>query len=317
MRPTIDVGSVLDALGDELSLVLRAGTSGLANPIDVWRIQKFGLALTGFTQQVRPGRIQIIGSTEADYCADMADTDLRTAFAQACAVPVAAFVITKGLDPPRELLDTAEEAGVPVLTSPETSSVVIGRLQRFLEDRLAPRIRIHGVFLDVYGLGVLLLGDSGIGKSECALDLIQRGHRLVADDVVEVRSLRAHLVGLGPERLRHHMELRGLGIINIKDLFGVAAVAERKEVELVVRLLRWDAGLECERLGIDERHYTLLAHDVPYVELPVASGRNLAILIEVATRNQMLKLKGYHPAKRLVDRLDRDVARRGTEEPDA
>jgi HPr kinase/phosphorylase len=163
----------------------------------------------------------------------------------------------------------------------------------------------------VFGLGVLLLGEAGIGKSECALDLIQRGHPLVADDVVELRALTSELIGTGIERLRHYMELRGIGIINIKDLFGVAAVRERKTVELVVRLVRWQEGAAYERLGTEDRSYSVLDQQVPYIEMPVAPGRNVAILIEVAARNHMLKLEGYHPARSLVARLDQEVLEAG------
>ena len=316
IRPTVDVRTLLEEdAGGGLGLELRAGESGLGNAIQMWRIQKFGLALTGFTEQIRIGRIQVIGSTEVDYCAGMGSDQRRQVFRSACRFPVCGFVVTKGLEPPPELLEVAEELSVPVLHSKKTSSVVIGRIQRFLEETLAPRIRIHGTLLDLYGLGVLLLGESGIGKSECALELIERGHRLVSDDVVEIKALRAHLVGTGPELLRHHMELRGIGIVNIKDLFGVAAVSEQQSIDLIVRLIKWQPGQSIERLGIDDRNYRLLEHEVPYIEMPVTAGRNLTVMIEVASRNQLLKSKGYHPARTLVDRLDRQA--RGETEEDA
>jgi HPr kinase/phosphorylase len=311
--PTVDVRTLLEEdAGGDLGLELRAGEAGLGNRIEMWRIQKFGLALTGFLQQIRTGRIQVIGSTEIDYCEGLGADQRRQVFKAACLYPVCGFVVTKGLEPPAELLEVAEATAVPVLASRKTSSVVIGRLQRFLEDNLAPRLRIHGTLLDLYGLGVLLLGESGIGKSECALELIERGHRLVSDDVVEIRALRASLVGSGPEVLRHHMELRGIGIVNIKDLFGVAAVSEQRPIDLIVRLIKWQPGQAIERLGIDDQTYRLLDQAVPYIEMPVTAGRNLTVMIEVASRNQLLKRKGYHPARALVDRLDRQA--RGIEE---
>jgi HPr kinase/phosphorylase len=181
-------------------------------------------------------------------------------------------------------------------------------VQRYLEERLAPRLRLHGTLLEVFGLGVLIMGESGIGKSECALEMIQRGHRLVADDVVAVKLLSQQvLMGSSTEALRHHMELRGIGIVNIKDLFGVAAVRNRKRIELVVRLVRWDEGRQYERLGIEERRMSLLGAEVPFVEMPVASGRNIAILLEVAARHSMLRRAGYNPGRDLVERLDAEL----------
>jgi HPr kinase/phosphorylase len=317
IRPTLDVGTFLQEGAAGLEARLVAGRAGLASRISVSRIQKLSLALTGFLAQIRTGRLQVVGETEIEYCRDLSVDQRRQVFDAACRVPVTAFIVTKGLTPPPELVEQAERHGVPVLACPERSSVVIDRVQRFLDERLAPRVTIHGVLLEVSGLGVLLLGESGIGKSECALDLVQRGHRLIADDVVEVMQLSTHLVGIGPEPLRHHMELRGIGIINIKDLFGVAAICERKDVELVVRLVRWEKGAEIDRLGLDEHYHEILGMKVPYMEMPVAPGRNLAILVEVAARSHMLKLTGYHPARALVERLDgrRGAGRPGTETP--
>jgi HPr kinase/phosphorylase len=161
----------------------------------------------------------------------------------------------------------------------------------------------HGVLLDIYGLGVLLLGDSGVGKSECAIDLVVRGHRLVSDDVVEIKRVGEKLVGTGPELTRYHMELRGVGIINVKDLFGVASVRMTKFVEFVIKLDPWKSGKKYDRLGLDENGYDILGVTLPYVEMPVGPGRNLSVLIEVAARNHLLKLKGYHPARELARKL--------------
>ncbi|MEM7248211.1 MAG: HPr(Ser) kinase/phosphatase, partial [Acidobacteriota bacterium] len=298
-------------LAETVELTVLAGREGLSNRLRAWRIQKLGLVLQGHVEQVHTGRIQIIGSTEIGYCRSISEAQLREHLEEACRAGVTAFLITKGLPPPAGLLEVADTHSVPVLRSGVSSSETVGAVQDHLEDRLAPRLRVHGVQLDVSGLGVLLLGESGIGKSECALDLVSRGHRLVADDLVEVRRLHSALVAVGPKELRHHMELRGIGIINIKDLFGVSALCERKEVELVLRLVRWKAGAEYERLGVDDREEDLLERKVPYVELPVRPGRNLALLVEVAARNQLLRREGYHPARALVDRLDQDVAAAG------
>jgi HPr kinase/phosphorylase len=189
-------------------------------------------------------------------------------------------------------------------------------LTRYLEDRLAPRVVIHGVLLDIYGLGVLLLGDSGVGKSECALDLVVRGHRLVSDDVVEISRRGEHLLGTGPELTRYHMELRGVGIVNVKDLFGVAAVRFAKYVEYVIRLDPWREGKRYDRLGLDDAKYEILGLELPFVEMPVGPGRNLSVLIEVAARNHLLKLKGYHPARELARRLGRRLQPFGDSDED-
>jgi HPr kinase/phosphorylase len=183
------------------------------------------------------------------------------------------------------------------------TSPTVEYLTRYLEDKLAPRLVLHGVLMDIYGLGVLLLGESGVGKSECALDLVVRGHRLISDDVVEIRRRKEVLIGTGPELTRYHMELRGVGIINVKDLFGVAAVRMNKFVEYVIRLDPWKAEKRYDRLGLDEQSHEILGLELPYVEMPVGPGRNLSVLIEVAARNHLLKLKGYHPARELARML--------------
>ncbi len=198
----------------------------------------------------------------------------------------------------------------PLLVSGQTTSVVIQSITRVLEDELAPTTTVHGVLVDVYGMGVLLIGDSGIGKSECALDLIQRGHRLVADDVVEIRKYpNGSLVGRAAEMIRYHMELRGIGIINIKHLFGVSAVRASKSIELVIELQRWDPTRKYDRLGIDGQTYAILDRPRPFMTLPVASGRNLALLIEIAARNELLKQQGYDAAKEFALKVDEQIAR--------
>ena len=210
----------------------------------------------------------------------------------------------------------AEQAGLPLLKTPAATPTAIAKLTSILEDSLAERTVMHAVLLDILGLGVLIAGESGIGKSECALDLIVRGHRLVADDTVEIRR-RAEtiLIGTCPELTRHHMELRGLGVINVKDLFGIASTRSSKRVELVVQLERWDPTREYERLGLDDAFYEILGLRVPLMRMPVAPGRNIAILVEVAARNQLLRSRGHNAARVLADRLAalrerRRVARR-------
>ena len=178
----------------------------------------------------------------------------------------------------------------------------------FLDEAFAPTTSVHGSLVDVYGVGLLITGRSGIGKSECALDLVVRGHRLVADDTVEIRRrAESVLIGTCPDLTRYHMEVRGLGVINIKDLFGVASTRSSKRVELVVQLERWEPGRVYERLGLEDIHYRILGLEVPLIRMPVAPGRNVAILVEVAARNQLLRSRGHHAARRLAARLDREL----------
>jgi HPr kinase/phosphorylase len=196
-----------------------------------------------------------------------------------------------------------------VLQTSHLSSTFIEAVQAYLEDILAPSTSMHGVLLDVFGVGILLLGKSGIGKSEIALDLVMRGHRLVADDIVDVKRKAADSVyGTGSEIIKHHMEIRGLGIINIKDLFGVASIRERKKIEIVLELVEWDPNVEYDRLGVEEKKFRILDVEIPMLIVPVRPGRNMTTIVEVAARNHLLKLQGHHSAREFQERLNRAIA---------
>ena len=217
-------------------------------------------------------------------------------------------LVTGGFTPPPEVVAAANEASVPLLVTTATTPEAMTRLSAILDTYLSARGIVHGVLMDILGLGVLVVGESGIGKSECALDLVVRGHRLVADDAVELRCrAQSFVIGSCPALTRHHMEIRGLGLINVQDLFGVASTRTSKRVELVVQLERWEPGREYDRLGIDDAFYETLGIRVPMVRMPVAPGRNVAILVEVAARNQLLRSHGHHAARRLVDRIHRQL----------
>ncbi len=304
----LTVRSLLDE-GSGLKLVLMAGESGLGRRLTIHRIQKPGLALAGYVRQVHPERVQVLGATEISYLGTLTDEEARRSVEAFVALNPACVVVTKGLDVPRLLLEAADRGGVPVLRTPLVSSAAIDAIQKHLELQLAPTASIHAVLMDVLGVGVLLLGKSGIGKSEAALDLIMRGHRLVADDLVEVRRTSGDvLVGWASELIKHHMEVRGLGIINIKDMFGVAAVRDEKKIELVLELLRWDQTESHDRLGLDEMVYPILDVPVPLLRIPVSPGRNVSSLIEVAARNRLLQVRGHHSAREFQERLDRALA---------
>ncbi len=294
----------------DLGFSIVAGEGGFSRPVSWGRIQRPGLAFAGFLAFIKPGRIQILGESELHYLDTMPPEIRRERIEAICRLPVAAFVVTKGQQVPEDLARQCRIEEIPLLVSSQTTSVVIQSITRLLEDELAPTTTVHGVLVDVYGMGVLLIGDSGIGKSECALDLIARGHRLVADDVVEIRKYpNGSLVGRAAEMIRYHMELRGIGIINIKNLFGVSAVRASKSIELVIELERWDPTKKYDRLGLDGQSYAILDRPRPFLTLPVASGRNLALLIEIAARNELLKQQGYDAAKEFALKVDEQIAR--------
>ncbi len=292
-----------------LELVLMAGRKGLKKKITHSQVQKMGLALTGFIQFINPERLQIIGNTEMAYFNTLAPEMQKKVIHQICCLPLSCVVITRGLEIPELLLQEAEETGIPVFRTDLRSLDFIERVTKFLEEKLSPTSSLHGVLMDVYGVGLLILGKSGIGKSECALDLILRGHRLVADDMVHIQKRSpSSVIGSGFEVIQHHMEIRGLGIINIRSLFGVEAIRERKKIELVLELMEWDAHREYDRLGFEEEKYSILGVELPMLRIPVTPARNLTTIIEVAVRNHLLKVMGYDSAlefeKKLLRRME-------------
>ena len=310
MTPSVTVSALLKVRPETMGLPLDllSGESGLERLITSPHIQKTGLALAGFHEYLQPSRVFVFGESEVRYLESLDATDRMNMLAAAFSHDIPCVLITGGWNPPVELMQAADRYNVPLLRTAVPTPVAISKITAILDDALAIRQVIHGVLLDILGLGVLIIGDSGIGKSECALDLVVRGHRLVADDTVEVRR-RGDMVVIGtcPELTRHHMELRGLGVINIRDLFGIASTRSSKRVELVVQLERWDPAREYDRLGVDENTYELFAMRIPLIRMPVAPGRNLAILVEVAARNQLLRSKGVNAARELVSRLERQL----------
>ena len=319
VRPTVSVNGLLKSRPETIGLALEvlAGQSGLERIIVSAHIQKTGLALAGFHEYLHGGRVLVFGESEVRYLESLPTPDRLNSLADAFSHDIPCVLITGGWAPPAELIAAAERYNMPLLRTSVATPVAIAKITSLLEDTLAIREIIHGVLMDILGLGVLIIGESGIGKSECALDLVVRGHRLVADDTVEVRR-RGETVVLGtcPELTRHHMEIRGLGVINVRDLFGIASTRTSKRVELVVQLERWDPSREYDRLGIDDPVYELIGLKVPLIRMPVAPGRSLAILVEVAARNQLLRARGLHAARDLVNRLDRELLDRADADHD-
>ncbi|MCR4375070.1 MAG: HPr(Ser) kinase/phosphatase [Acidobacteria bacterium] len=312
MSASVPVASLLGArgAGADLEFDLLAGAAGLERRITLPHIQKTGLALAGFDEYLRPGRVLVFGESEVRYLERMEPPARRDALARLFGRDFPCVVLTLGLDPPPELVAEAERVGVPVLRTSASTPTAIARLTTVLEDRMAAREVLHGVLLDILGLGVLIAGESGIGKSECALDLVGRGHRLVADDTVEVKVRgESVLIGSCPELTRHYVEIRGLGLVNVTDLFGVTATRASKRIELVVQLERWELGREYDRLGLTMDTQEILGVAIPLIRMPVAPGRNVAMLVEVAARNSLLRSRGRHAAQRLAERLEHRLAR--------
>ena len=304
----VTVATVLHDLADSraLDLELYAGNDGLERRITIPHTQKTGLALSGFDAYLRGGRVLVFGESEVRYLESLEPEHRTSVMQRVLARDLPCILITDGFTPPPEAAAEANRAGVPLLRTRAATPEAMARLSAVLDTYLAARGVVHGVLMDILGLGVLVVGESGIGKSECALDLVVRGHRLVADDAVELRCrAQSFVIGTCPELTRHHMEIRGLGLINVQDLFGVASTRTSKRVELVVQLERWEPGREYDRLGIDDAFYETLGIRIPMIRMPVAPGRNVAILVEVAARNQLLRSRGHHAARRLVERLDR------------
>jgi HPr kinase/phosphorylase len=291
-----------------------AGRKGLKRRISHAQVQKMGLALTGFTQFIDPERLQIIGNTEMAYFQTLAADRQEKVIHEICNLELSCLVFTRNLEIPELLVQEADEKGIPLFRTHLVTTEFIERVTQFLEEKLASTSSIHGVLMDVFGVGVLILGKSGIGKSECALDLILRGHRLVADDMVYIQKRAPNaLIGSGFEVIQHHMEIRGLGIINIRSLFGVEAIRERKKIDLVLELMEWDTNREYDRLGFEEEKYTILSVDLPMLKIPVTPARNLTTIIEVAARNHLLKVMGYDSALEFEKKLLRKMEERGGE----
>jgi HPr kinase/phosphorylase len=305
MSEAITVDELLER--GELAVTVVAGNAGLSRKVTVPRIQKPGLALTGWPEQLHEGRVLVLGGTEIAYLASIptGSPARKVGIDTLLASEPACVIVCRSLVPPEELRAAAETRGVPLLVSSLLTADFIAAVTTWMQDRLAPSTELHGVLMDVLGIGVLMVGKSGIGKSETALDLVVRGHRLVGDDVIRIRRLGNHLSGCSAGLLGHHMEIRGLGIINIKDLFGISAVREAKVIDIIVELHEWDASVEYDRLGFDDHSEGLLDVAVTKVRLPVRPGRNIATLIEVAARNQLLKAQGTHSARAFRDKLHR------------
>ncbi|MBP1729808.1 MAG: hprK [Deltaproteobacteria bacterium] len=308
----ITVQELIENKTHSLELEVISGSKGLTKRIYNPRIQKLGLIIAGFMVYLHPHRVQILGNTEISYLRQLTPDERKRIIQELCGLDVVCFVVTRNLKAPEELLEESELKNLAVLRTGLVTSTFIERITKFLEDELAPSAVVHGVLMEIMGVGILMLGKSGIGKSENALELVMRGHRLVADDVIEVKRMQAlDLIGSAPEMIRNLLEVRGIGVVDIRHLFGVSAVREKARMELVVELLAWDSSMEYERVGLKEEKYRLLGIDLPLVRIPVSPGRNASAIVELAVRNHILKKEGINTARHLDDKILRSMEKKG------
>ncbi|MFM1651344.1 HPr(Ser) kinase/phosphatase [Brevibacillus sp. B_LB10_24] len=294
---------------EHFHMKVLSGELGLGREITVTDLSRPGLQLAGYYSYYPAERIQLFGLTEMEFLQTLSREDRLERFRFLMDDETPCICVTRNQQAMPELLEISEEKSVPVLLSPLATTSLVSKLTNFLENRLAKSTTIHGVLTDVYGIGVLIVGSSGIGKSETALELVKRGHRLVADDAVEIsQSQEGQLVGTAPELIQHLLEIRGLGIINVMTMFGARAVRNMKNIALVVQLELWEKDKQYERLGLDEEKMKIIDTELPVITVPVRPGRNLAVIIEVAAMNYRLKRMGYnaamHFAKRLTDTIE-------------
>ena len=269
-------------------------------------INRMGMGLTGYLKWFPYERLQIMGKTELHYLRTLKPAQRKKILQTVFSYKLPCIVITHKMKPPADIVAEARKRKVPLFTTPTATTKFVSEISVFLEEEFAPETTIHGTLLDVYGVGILILGHSGIGKSECALDLVERGHRLVADDLVYIKRLANRiLMGSRSEIIKHHMEIRGLGIINIESLFGVGAIRDKKRIELVIRLEEWDNKKEYDRLGLNPAKHKIFDVEIPMFLIPVRPGRNLAVIIEVASMNHRLMKLGYFTAQEFADRVSR------------
>jgi HPr kinase/phosphorylase len=294
---------------EKFSLQLVSGQEGIGRHITTSDISRPGLEMAGYFTHYPANRVQLLGKSELSFFEMLPKEAKVDRVTKLCTPNTPAIIISRGLEVPQELIDASAKANVPVLVSKLTTTQFSSQLTNYLESMLAPSTAIHGVLVDIYGIGVLILGKSGVGKSETALELVKKGHRLVADDCVEIRQEAENLlVGSPPPLLEHLLEIRGIGIIDIMTLFGASAVRPYKRITLVVELELWDPNKNYDRLGLDEEKMQIIDTKVTKLTIPVQPGRNVSVIIEVAAMNYRLKRKGLNAAEEFSRRLDAVIA---------
>jgi HPr kinase/phosphorylase len=296
-------------LVQQFHLEVVAGEDGLRRTILTDDLNRPGLEMAGYFNYYPVDRAQMLGRTELAFLETLTTEERRDRMERLCHEETPCIIITRGLDTPFELIEIANERSFPVLRSSVATTILLSRITNFLEKKLAPSATIHGVLVDVYGVGMLITGGSGIGKSETALELVKRGHRLIADDAVEIRQTSDNnLFGTAPDLIRHLLEIRGLGILNVMTLFGAGAVRNQTGISLVVKLENWQQDKQYDRLGLDEETTKIIETEVPLLTVPVRPGRNLAVILEVAAMNFRLKRMGYNAALQFTNKLTEGIS---------
>lgn len=304
MTTSLRIGALFEQLRELLELERVEGTDGLERMVPSSDVSSPGLALAGYVARFPAERLQVFGETEVTYLRSLDAATRRSHLEQFFAFPIPCVFVTKGLDLPPEVIETAIASGVAVLRSALKTNEFYNRIKPFLEDAFAPQTTLHGSLADVYGVGLLFVGQSGIGKSECVLDLVERGHRLVADDLVLVRKRGTDiLIGRGHELQRHYMEIRGVGLVDVPAIFGIRAVRQQKRIEVVVRLEEWKQGVEVDRTGLDGETTDILGVPLPRITVPLNPGKNITVVSEVIAMHHLLKWSGIDPAERFNQAL--------------
>lgn len=304
----IDTYSVpLTQLAKEFHLeVAYASTDFASIRITVEDVARPGLQLAGYFDHYEPMRLQVMGNVEMSYVSKLPPAERSAVFDRLFAYKFPALLIARGIQPHPEMLEMAKKHNITILRTKEATSSIVSTIITYLKDALAPRVTRHGVLVEVYGEGILLLGDSGIGKSEAAVELLKRGHRLIADDAVEIRRISTNsLVGTAPELIRNYIELRGIGIINVAKLYGVGAVKLENNINLVVNIVPWNTQEAYDRLGLEDQYTEILGVKVPMNVIPITPGRNLAVILEVAAMNNRQKKMGYNAAQEFTEQINR------------
>ena len=304
----IDTYSVpLSSLVKEFSLgVAHASTDYESIRLTVEDLARPGLQLAGYFDHFEPMRLQVMGNVEMSYLYRLEPHERRRIYDRLFSYKFPALLIARNIPPDEQCLEMAEKHNITILRSSEPTSALISGIITYLKSALAPRITRHGVLVEVYGEGILLIGDSGIGKSEAAVELLKRGHRLIADDAVEIKKISTNsLIGTAPDLIRNYIELRGIGIINVAKLFGMGAVRSENEINLVVNIVPWNTQEVYDRLGLEEQYMELLGVNVPMNTIPITPGRNLAMILEVAAMNNRQKKMGYNAALEFTEQINR------------
>ena len=305
----------LKTLVKEFNLeVTYASTDFDAIRITVEDVARPGLQLAGYFDHYEPMRLQVMGNVEMSYVDKLQPKERGAIFDRLFSYKFPALLIARDIPPHAECLQMAQKHNVTVLRTKEATSTIVSTIITYLKAALAPRITRHGVLVEVYGEGILLIGDSGIGKSETAIELIKRGHRLVADDAVEIRRIGDTLTGTAPELIRHYLEVRGIGVVDIQKLFGMSGVKSATQIDLVIQFERWQDEKFYDRLGLDEAHTQIMGVPIPLLTIPVSAGRNLAGIVELAVMNNRQKKYGINSAREFVEQIDSHIDHQAAQE---